>query len=746
MIFCKVGSFSRDRDTHAWRLGESAKGRSADCDEAPRMRGAVPGMALPRRFHSPGKSPGNACADSRFLRSMKTTFLLAAALASSSGITARAATFSTATAAFEVDDAGAIKSIRVGDHERLAPGNPSPLLQICVDGKWIAPTKAVWNAAGNECTLRYGDAGVTVVVRAEAKPTHLTLEIVSVSPREKVSCVAWGPYPTTVSGIIGEVVGVVRDGDGTGDAVGIQALNPKTIGAGPDDDNDMGDKAAQPAPFGSVLQAHCRDRSKPRILKNYWGQPEYVSPVFNDGGVIGSRIALFAGPSAKALETIGAIEVAEGLPHPMLDDTWAKVAPRANAAYLIVDFDERNVGDAVAFAKRAGLGCVYHGGPFTTWGHFELNKRKFPRGWESFKACADAAAKEGVTLGFHTLSNFITRNDAYVAPKPDARLAQVGASALAADLAADAKEIPVAAPEFFRKKTCLNAVRIGEELVRYEGVTDTAPWRLTGCERGAYGTKAASHANGAAVAKLADHDYKVFLTDAELSQEVGKQVAEFSNRTGAARVSMDGLEGNFSAGLGDYGRTLFAKAWYDGIAPEKRGRVIADASNSGHYLWHLHWYYNWGEPWYAGFRDSQTEQRFKNQAFYTRNMLPHMMGWFSLSAKTTVADIEWMLARCAGYDAGFALSTNAAFVANQVAARESSTPQAKRMGEILDAIRVWEGARLSGAFSAEQKAALRDNTREFHLEQTGPGEWMLYPLIKDTRGPGERIVAARRPE
>ena len=674
---------------------------------------------------------------------MKTTDLIAAALMFCSCAVVRGATFDAGSASFEVDDLGSLKSIRVGGREHIAPELASPLLQVCVESRWIAPTKAVWNAAGNDCTLNYGESGVSVVVEAEAKAAHLALEIVSVSPREKVGCVAWGPYPTNVSGIIGEVVGVVRDGDGTGDAVGIQALNPKTIGSGPTDENDMGGSAAGAASFGSLLQAHCRDRSKPRILKNYWNQAEYVSPAFDDGGVVGSRIALFAGASAKALETIGAIELAEGLPHPMLGETWAKVAPRANASYLIVDFSENSLPGAIAFAKRAGLGCVYHSGPFASWGHFELNKGKFPRGWDSFKACADEAGKQGVTLGFHTLSNFITPNDAYVSPKPDARLAQVGASVIDADIAADAKEIPVAGPQFFRKKTCLNTVRIGEELVRYEGVSDVAPWRLTGCARGAFLTTAAAHVRGAAVAKLADHDYKVFLTDAALSQEVGKQVAEFSNRTGAARVSMDGLEGNFSTGLGDYGRSIFAMAWYDGINPKQRGHVIADASNSGHYLWHLHWYYNWGEPWYAGFRESQTEQRFKNQAFFARNLLPHMMGWFSLSAKTTVADIEWMLARSAGYDAGFALATNSAFVANQVTARESSTPQTQLMGEILDAIRIWESARLAGAFSAGQKAMLRDNTREFHLEPSGPGEWLLHPMENGKPGPGVKITATR---
>lgn len=645
----------------------------------------------------------------------------------------------TDAAAFEVDASGALSAIRLHGRNLVAPGQPAPLLQVRVDGRWLAPTKAAWEAGGSRCVLSYGDSGVSAAVKAQTKATHLTLEVVAVAPKGRVECVQWGPYPTVVSGTVGEVVGVVRGG--AGDAVGIQALNPKTIGSGPQDENDMGGAAAQAAPFGSVLQAHCRDRSRPRLLKDYWGQPRYVSPAFDDGGVVGSRIALFAAPAAQALETIGAIEVAEGLPHPMVGVTWAKMSPQANASYLIADFDETNVGQAVAFAKRAGLGCVYHSGPFATWGHFTLRKSQFPHGWDGFKACADQARKEGVTLGFHTLSNFITPSDAFVTPVPDPRLAQVGASALAADVAEDAADIPVESPDFFGKNTALNTVRIGGELVRYQGVSAAAPWRLTGCLRGAFGTRAAAHARGEAVAKLADHAYKTFLTDPALSQEVGRNIAAFSNHVGAGRFSMDGLEGNFSTGLGDYGRTLFAMAWYDALSSELRGRMASDASNSGHFLWHIHWYYNWGEPWYAGFRDSQTEQRFKNQAFYARNMLPHMLGWFALSAQTSVADIEWMLARCAGYDAGFALATNAAFVGDQVGARAESSPEGRKMGGILDAIRVWESARLSGAFPEALKAELRDNRREFHLEKTGEGEWLLYPMTDGKPGKGVKIVA-----
>lgn len=49
---------------------------------------------------------------------------------------------------------------------------------------------------------------------------------------------------------------------------------------------------------------------------------------------------------------------------------------------------------------------------------------------------------------------------------------------------------------------------------------------------------------------------------------------------------------------------------------------------------------NWGEPWYAGFRESQTEYRLKNQAYFQRNMMPGMLGWFQMRPETSMEDID----------------------------------------------------------------------------------------------------------
>jgi hypothetical protein len=468
--------------------------------------------------------------------------------------------------------------------------------------------------------------------------------------------------------------------------------------------------------FGSVLQAYCRDREEDRIIAN-WGHEKYLAPGLQDGGLTGSRVALFGCPADKALETIGAIEMEENLPHPMIDGVWGKTSPVATASYLIDSFSETNIDESIKLTKSAGLSYLYHGGPFQTWGHFKLNPGQFPDNWSSMSRCVKQAQKSGVHLGVHTLSNFIKPNDPYVSPIPDPRLAKIGTTTLAAAIDSTQNTIPIEDPGLFLKKTTMNTVVIGDELIRYQQVSENSPWQLTGCRRGAWNTTPAPHKSGEEVSKLIDHGYRIFLGNTDLSMEIARNIADLFNETGLSQVSFDGLEGNLSTGMGQYGRTLFTKAWYDHLKPELRGTVINDASNPGHYNWHIYTRMNWGEPWYAGFRESQTLYRLKNQAYYSRNLMPRMLGWFQMNASTSIEDIAWLLARAAGFDAGFALATSPRTVAQNGI---GST--------IIETIRQWETARMKGAFPDELKSKLQDIENEFQLEPSSQGSWNLHPV------------------
>lgn len=621
--------------------------------------------------------------------------------------------------------------------EFLPDDQQVPILTLRTGGEDLVPIRGEFQETDSTLSLDFGSHH-QATIQLRVKNTHATFELLSVEGTP-VDLAIWGPYPTTISEIIGETVGVVR---GSAFAMGIQGLNPKTLGGYPWNQNDAmpqldifesGDysdlseegkrhvlyrvEAAKPDSFGSTLQAYTRNRSTPRVIPN-WGHERYSVPAFEDGGVVGSKIALFGSPVGDALATVGSIEVAEGLPHPIIDGEWGKVSPGASAAYVILPFSESTIDDAIDVVLGAGLRYLYHPEPFENWGHFDLGG-DFPSGVSGLRAAVDAAEARGVHVGVHTLSNFITTDDSYVTPVPDSRLARVGTTQLAESIGPGDTEVAIQHPGFFNQfgNNHLRAAVVGDEILRYATVSEGPPWRLLDVERGAFGTQPGAHAAGEEIGKLADHGYRVFLSNPDLSMEMARALGELFNQTGLRQISFDGLEGNRSTGMGNYGEILFTNSWYEALSEDIRGHYIADASRTSHYFWHIYSRMNWGEPWYAGFRESQTEYRLKNQAYFRRNMMPGMLGWFRMQPETTVEDIEWMLARSAAFDAGYA------FVTSFDALEENG-----RADEILALIGRWEEARMADAFSPSQKERMEDIGREFHLEPDGERSWALQEI------------------
>jgi hypothetical protein len=198
-------------------------------------------------------------------------------------------------------------------------------------------------------------------------------------------------------------------------------------------------------------------------------------------------------------------------------------------------------------------------------------------------------------------------------------------------------------------------------------------------------------------------------------QEIAVNLAKRFNETFFSQMDFDGHEGCLSAGQGDYGMELFAKIFFDNLDHE----VLNGTSNSEPFYWHINTYCNWGEPWYGGFTESMQQYRIDNQGLFDRNYLPHMLGWYLLTDTTTLAEMEWMLARAAGYNAGFAMATSLDALRNNPAT-----------DTLLSAIRIWETCRRDRAFPPELIDDLRDPQKEFHLEQVSPVAFDLFPMTR----------------
>jgi hypothetical protein len=117
--------------------------------------------------------------------------------------------------------------------------------------------------------------------------------------------------------------------------------------------------------------------------------------------------------------------------------------------------------------------------------------------------------------------------------------------------------------------------------------------------------------------------------------------------------------------------------------------------------------------------------------------MPGMLGWFKMTSETGIEDIEWLLARAAGFDAGFA------FVTGFKVLKENAISD-----KILQKIADWEKLRLAGLFTDEQKILMRDTKNEFSLIKSNDNEWGLTRVYsakfihnKKTRQPGEPLYS-----
>lgn len=607
-------------------------------------------------------------------------------------------------------------------------GQPGHLVRVRTTAKQeLAP--GAMKVQKNTLVLSF-DGGVELQVRVQEKASHLRFELVKVKNGSQIDAVLWGPFNNTIQDTIGEVIGLTRNPTF---ALGLQALNPKTTGGKLVNDDGSSPSfagitgtTAAPESFGSSLQAFCMNAAITRQVQ-YQQCKSCTVPPLPGYTLEGSAIALFGVPTARALRTMEQISLSEGLPHQMIGNDWIRVSRFKNRPYLITGFNEENFDQMLGLAKRLGFYSIYHEHPFENWGHFDLIKSQFPNGRAGLKACVEKARAANIIVGVHTLTNFITTNDPFVTTELNSGLQDLGGSVLSENLEATATEIPVDDPAPFDLNTTLNAVLIGHEIIRYQDVSREKPYRLLNCIRGEYKTPALAYTKGTPVRRLADHGYNTFFPGWAMQEQMIRNLAGFFNETGVSHLDFDGHEGALATGYGDYGTNYYVDAFLKQVDHP----VFTGSSIMNHFYWHNNSYINWGEPWYASFRESQADHRFRLQPFFERNYMPNMLGWFLVTPTTSAEDVEWMMSVSAGYKAGYALVL-----------RQDAYEKNPEIDRIIETIALWEQAKNRGVFTAEQRAQMRDTKNDFHLERLPDSTWRLQYYDKFRF---ERQLGARQP-
>ena len=615
-----------------------------------------------------------------------------------------------------IDNKGLL-SLTFGGKEQISP---SPLGHLVSKGEVFAPTNA--KVSDNKIELTYPVGICTAELVSKEKYTKLVIT----STPENCDGFIFGPYQTNAENH-GEILGAGWSADGS--VVCIQSLMPKVCeGANlPFEKNETEFEleklcfAAEKQNGKVTLQCHVRDLSRGGT-HNYLGMENaLIKPVSGFNGKIeGAAIALLAESSADdLLSSIEVLELAEGLPHPTYNGISVKKNKSAAGLYLIIDDPSLSNEDRIRMAGRAGASCVYFAGVLEKWGHYTLNSANFPLGIPDLKKQTDLASEYGVTIGAHTLSNFIHTNDEYVSPIPHEKLLVMDETELTVDISPEQTEIIVADVNNFSRNSDLNLVRIGNELISFSAF-DAKSRVLKNCTRGAHGTTASAHEKGEKVCRLWDHGYKTLFPDFELQNELADSIGKLFSDCGIRRMSFDGLEGCEYSGVGKLGPAEFVRRVFENTGSE----LVCDASILSHYLWHAFAYGNWGEPWYDHVRrGGLNAHRANHMPYFKRNLIPSMMGWYSVFDNrgryeaTTPENVEFMLSRMVAFDAGIA------FFADGSAPRNHG-----KFGEYLDLAKTWTDLRLNGDVPDFIREKMQNEESNWHLEETESG-WKLYDLV-----------------
>lgn len=602
---------------------------------------------------------------------------------------------------------------------------PSPLGLLVAGGCVYAPQKAA--IAENTITLSFCIGQVQITVNDYEEYSKFTLTGVTGNAEHFI----FGPYHTEAHEC-GELVGAAWYDDGSG--VCIQSLMPKVVGGLSSkilENNtgillpDVTGDAACLLDGQAALLCTVSDMTAESTV-DFLGMNNVIAQAVPgpDGEMTGGAIALItADTSEELLSKIGQMEINEGMPHPCIDDSWAKTDKRTSGLYFVINDNTLSNEEKIEFTKRAGSTCIYFSDPFTSWGHFEINPSLYPGGISEFSTFVREARARGVDTGFHTLSNFIHTNDPYVTPVPHKRLLVMNKTSLTRPVSEDDTELFIADANNFSKRTTRNLIRIEDELIFFGGF-DAKRLCLTDCVRGACHTAISRHENGDTVSRLWDHGYGTLFPDIVLQNEMAETIGRLIRDTGIRRMSFDGLEGCTYTGRGEYACSEFTRRVFEIAGSE----IICDASTSSHYRWHMHSYFNWGEPWYdEERRGGMHEYRASHIPFFRRNLMPGMMGWYCLFDNsghyeaTSPETLEFILSRMAAFDAGLALSISGSFLQHH-----------GKVDEYLDLIRLWENFRMTADISHSIREKMQDERSNWHLEKTVSG-WLLTELSIHTR-------------
>lgn len=391
----------------------------------------------------------------------------------------------------------------------------------------------------------------------------------------------------------------------------------------------------------------------------------------------------------------------------------------------------------IQYAKQCGLRAmdVSYLAFATSAGHFPW-RSEYPNGMEDLKKVVAQIKDADILPGIHIHYNKAHKQDAYVTPKPDARLNLVESFSLAESINESATVIPV--EENPRRCTLddeRRILKIQNELVTYERYTTEPPYRFENCTRGALGTQTSPHEISSRVGLLDVDTWPVFVRftqNTTIQDEVGERLRDIYEQAGFQFVYYDGAEDVPPP----YWYTVARAQWIVGkkLQPQP---VFAEGACKSHFSWHILTRGNAFDVFkpevmkaatrtYPAAEIQQVAKDFTSINF----------GWIGYWAPgedaigTQPDMLEYVTSRAAAWDCPIAIQSDL-----QAMDAHPRTP------DNLEVIRRWEEVRAKKWLTQAQKMALRNLDQEHVLLVNEQGRFVLVPYFQIEKVAGADVPA-----
>ncbi|MDO4628165.1 MAG: hypothetical protein Q4C70_03195 [Planctomycetia bacterium] len=318
--------------------------------------------------------------------------------------------------------------------------------------------------------------------------------------------------------------------------------------------------------------------------------------------------------------------------------------PRNFGSYIITThaLTAEDAPEWMKHLEKFGVNQIdFHQGTTFRQGDFRFKPEAYPNGATDFKRMTDTLKKRGFCAGLHTYSCFLPKHSPYITPVPHKDLDVMRTFTLAQNIDEKVTEIPVTQStkdvSTVLGYTIRNSLflRIENEIIRFESVSDNG---FVKCERGALGTQAASHTQGAQVGHLSQYFTAYFTPNpkSELFLEIARNTAKAYDEGGFSMIYLDALDG-VGAQLEDremawYYNALFVREILTNIKSEP---PLLEYSTMHPSLWAARSRMGaWDSPT-RGFNAFFARHAGSNARNATKNYLPAQLGWFALCPPRT---------------------------------------------------------------------------------------------------------------